>query len=313
MSEREPISRRDFVAGAAVAAAGAAATGLIANPAMAGHHKKHKTRHEICVFTKPFQSLSYNELAERIAELGFDGIEGTIRKGGHIEPEAVPDELPKMVEALTKHGLKMTVMTTSINSVDKVNEAQLRTAAELGIKQYRMYYYKYNLKKPLLDQLKEFRKPLDELAALNAELGISACYQNHSGAQYVGSPIWDLRYLLHEIPREQVGVAFDIRHATIEGGTAWEANFQLIKDWLNVVYVKDAKWVDGNYKAVNVPLGAPDARVNPKFFDILAKSGFAGPVSLHEEYLDHRKPELVPDHLKAIAADFKTLKGWLKS
>ena len=59
----------------------------------------------------------------------------------------------------------------------------------------------------------------------------------------------------------------------------------------------------------NVPLG--EGNVNPRFFRMLADSGFTGPISLHEEYLDHRPPELVPQHLAAIEHDFATLKAWL--
>ena len=57
-------------------------------------------KHPICVFTKPFNSLSFDELADRIAELGFDGIEAPIRRGGHIEPEHVADRLPALVDAM---------------------------------------------------------------------------------------------------------------------------------------------------------------------------------------------------------------------
>ena len=73
------------------------------------------------------------------------------------------------------------------------------------------------------------------------------------------------------------------------------------------VYVKDFRWV--GKKTENVPLG--EGNVDPRFFRMLADSGFRGPISLHEEYLDHRKPELVPQHLAAIKQDFATLKGWL--
>ena len=77
-----------------------------------------KRRNPFCVFTKPFQSLSYDDLADLVAELGFDGIEGTIRPGGHITPEQVPDELPKMVEALRKRNLELTIMASGINNAD---------------------------------------------------------------------------------------------------------------------------------------------------------------------------------------------------
>ena len=79
--------------------------------------------------------LSYDELADLIAELGFDGIEGTIRPGGQITPEQVPDELPKLMAALEKRSLEMTIMASGINNADeKQNVRQLEIASKLGIK-----------------------------------------------------------------------------------------------------------------------------------------------------------------------------------
>ena len=46
--------------------------------------------------------------AETIKELGFDGIEATVRKKGHVLPERVEDDLPRLVEALQKHDLEVT-------------------------------------------------------------------------------------------------------------------------------------------------------------------------------------------------------------
>ena len=136
------MNRRQFIA---TTAAIAAASSSLANA---------RGRNPFCVFTKPFQSLTYDELADLIAELGFDGIEGTIRPGGHITPEQVPDELPKMVEALRKRKLELIIMASGINNADdKLNIQQLQIAAKLGVKRYRMGYHKYDLKQPILKQM----------------------------------------------------------------------------------------------------------------------------------------------------------------
>ena len=267
-------------------------------------------RHQpICVFTKPLQSLSYGEMADRIAELGFDGVEATIRDGGHIEPKDVEVELPKMVDALKKRGLEITVMTSSINDPnDTMTEVQLKVAASLGIKRYRMKYLKYDLNKPVIEQLNNWRPQLRDLAAMNKELGITAIYQNHAGRNYFGAPLWDLGYALSKIPNDQIGVAYDIRHATVEGGMSWPVTLNALMPFINTVYVKDFQWQ--NKKPKNVPLG--EGNIDHSFFKILSKAGFNGPISLHEEYLDHRKPELVPQHLTAMKNDFATLKRLLK-
>ena len=267
-----------------------------------------KIRNPLCVFTKPFNSLSNEELAAKIEQLGFDGIEAPIRPGGHIEPEAVPDELPKLVDALKRRGRTITVLTSDINNPDSaVNEKVLRTAAELGIRYYRMKYFKYDESKPIIRQVDEWTRQISDLAALNKELGITGVYQNHAGRNYFGAAIWDVHRALRNIEPESIGMAYDIRHATAEAGSSWPVGFQLIRPHVKVVYVKDFVW--GEHKPVNVPLGK--GRVSKEFFRLLEKSDFDGPISLHEEYLDHRKPELVPDHWQAIETDLKMLKSWL--
>ena len=42
------------------------------------------SKYRICAFEKFLQDLSYDELADTIAELGFVGIEATVRNKGHV-------------------------------------------------------------------------------------------------------------------------------------------------------------------------------------------------------------------------------------
>lgn len=284
------------------------AASAVVTTRMAQGATETEPRRPICVFTKPFNSLSFDALADRIAELGFDGIEAPIRPGGHVEPTEVEDRLPKLVEALRKRDLEITVMASDVSDPnDPVSVKVLRTAAALGIRRYRMKYLQYDLKRSVVEQLDEWRPKLRDLAAMNRDLGIRAVYQNHAGGNLLGAALWDLKHVLEGIPVDQIGVAYDIRHATVEGGMSWPITFNAIRPHVDTVCVKDFRWV--GKKVENVPLG--EGQVDPKFFKMLADSGFAGPVSLHEEYLDHRKPELVPQHLAAIKQDLATLKGWL--
>ncbi|TWU01699.1 sugar phosphate isomerase/epimerase family protein [Neorhodopirellula pilleata] len=265
-------------------------------------------KHPICVFTKPFNSLSFDELADRIAELEFDGIEAPIRRGGHIEPEQVPDRLPELVDALKQRDLEITVMTSDINDPDDpLTEKVLRTAAILGIKRYRMQYVDYDRKQPIAKQLANWNAQFRDLAAINHDLGILGLYQNHAGAKNMGAAIWDLARVLDGIPVEDLAVAYDIRHAMVEGSQSWPVAFRMIQPHIDTVYVKDYDWND--QKLENVPLG--EGFVNESFFKLLREINFAGPISLHEEYLDHRRPELVPDHLAAIKDDMEQLERWL--
>lgn len=292
------LSRRTFIAGAA----GAAALAL-APPAKAA---KAAPANKVCAFVKFVQTLSYDELADQIAEAGFDGIEATIRDKGQILPEQVADELPKLVEALKKHNLDITIMASSVNSVDQPHtESVLRTAASLGIERYRMEYYRYDLKRSVTEQLAELRPVVKDLAALNRELGIAGLYQNHAGSYAVGATMWDLRELFRDYSTDEFGIAFDIRHATAEAGLSWPVLFNVATPHLGAVYVKDFVWDEK--KPENVPLG--EGRVDKSFFTQLKKANFAGPISLHVEYL----PEAgVAKNFAAMKNDLATLKTWLK-
>ncbi len=293
-----PITRRGFLT---------ATSSLIAAQALA-QNAGDQARNKLCVFTKPFNSLSFDELADKVAELGFDGIEAPIRSGGHIEPTEVERRLPQLVEALARRKLEITVLTSDVNDPsDPLTTRVLRTAATLGIKRYRMKYLKYDFDLPIVDQINNWKPMLKDLAALNHDFGIQGMYQNHAGMKYLGAPLWDLKLALAGIPPEDIGVAYDIRHAAVEGATSWPLTFKMIRPHVTTVYVKDFQWKDKQVQ--NVPLG--QGNVDPEFFKMLAVSGFDGPISLHEEYLNHRQPELVPQHWQAIEKDLATLRRWL--
>jgi len=260
-------------------------------------------QNKFCAFIKFIQQLPYKQLAETVAELGFDGIEATVRDGGHVLPERVEEDLPKLTEALKACGLEVTVMASSVNSLNQPHTKKvLQTASSLGIKRYRLAYYRYDLKRPIVPQLDALKPVLRDLVAFHRELDLQGLYQNHAGATSVGAPIWDLRYLMQNYPPEDLGIAFDIRHATVEGGLAWPLHFRLASPHLGAIYVKDFKWQE-NRKPKNVPLGT--GRVDPKFFGQARAAGFSGPLSLHVEYLP--QAGLAPN-VAALKTDLATLR-----
>lgn len=292
-------SRRHFLRQAALVTG---ATAGFQQPWLAAAQTK---AHPICAFVKFLQELSYEELATTIKRLGFDGIEGTIRPRGQIEPEQVEDELPKLMEALNKEGLKMTIMASGIHRADDpLSVKTLQVASKLGIKRYRMSYYRYDLSKPVSRQLADFRSMARDLADLNKSLGIQAIYQNHAGSRYLGGTIWDLKYILRDIPVEQMAVGFDVRHAKVEGGMSWPVYWNVIQPHLGAVYVKDFIWKNNNVE--NVPLGK--GWVDQKFFTEDRLNAFEGPISLHVEYLHHAGLKANAD---ALETDLATLRKWL--
>lgn len=264
---------------------------------------------EIGAFEKIFQKLSYDEIGRRMAGMGFAGIEAAVRPGGHIEPERAADELPAAVEALKAHGCHIVAMASGINRADQPGaEDLLRLAKKLGIARYRMDYYRYRKNESPRTQLNEFKAQARDLAALNREIGIQAVYQNHAGAALLGAALWDLDEVLGPIPKEEIGIALDLRHALVESGLAWRTGFDLVRPRIAMIYVKDSRWEKG--QPVNVPLGT--GMVTREVFRHAVKGTGTPPMSLHVEYFGHTPlpPEKLGPVMEAHAKDLATLRGW---
>lgn len=275
-------SRRDFIKKSAVVCAGTPfVPKWMISKAKSDHHEL-----KIHLFSKHLQFLDYNEMAERAAEAGFDGLDLTVRKGGHVEPERVTNDLPKAVNAIRKAGMKSIMMATNINnSESQQNRRVLETAAEQDIKYYRLQYYKYLDEKSIPESIVHYQDSLNELGEFNENLGMVGCYQNHAGTR-MGSSIWELYALMMEAGNDGIGAQYDIRHATVEGGLNWSKGLELIRPRIQSIVLKDFKWSqksNGEWHPENVPLG--EGMVDwDKYFKILKSYKLNVPVSLHLEY-----------------------------
>jgi len=298
------ISRRALLRGSAAALAGS-----LLSPGR-GVSPTSSQIPEVSLFTKHFLGLSYDRLAEVLAQLGVVGIEAPIRPGGHLEPAAVEDELPKLVEALRKCGVRITMLTSGINSVSQATrtEAVLRTAKSLGIPRYRMNWYTYDPTKPIWPQVDEVRPRLRDLVALSKEIGILPCYQNHSGAKLMGAGIWDMALLMRDYPADELAWAFDIMHATIEGSTSWPTEVALVRERIGMAFFKNFQWNGAGHR----PSALSEGVVSKGYVDLLKKGGFRGPVCLHVEHLKGSVKDqgYLETAVAATRRDLETLASW---
>jgi hypothetical protein len=57
-------------------------------------------RPPLCLFSKHLPKLNYAELASTVKQIGFEGVDLTVRPGGHVLPERAAEDLPRAVEAI---------------------------------------------------------------------------------------------------------------------------------------------------------------------------------------------------------------------
>src|SRR5450432_1094003 len=138
-----PLTRRALLStGVALCAAG--------NEAQAAEDKPDGGKLKVAIFSKHLQFLQGEALAAGAAEIGFDGIDLAVRSGGHVEPERVRQDLPKLVAAIRRHGLEVPMLTTDIADAETAHaEDVLKTMTELGIHRYRWAALKYDAVRPL--------------------------------------------------------------------------------------------------------------------------------------------------------------------
>ena len=294
------ISRRDFVARSAAVGLGLplADAALAATP-----RAPAAAARPITIFSKPLQWLSFEELGAMVKEIGFDGVNLPVRPNGHVLPERVADDLPRAAEAFRRAGLGLPVITTAIlDPRSPTTEAVLRTASSLGIGYYRLGDLNDPANTPVLAALEGHRARLAELAEVNRRFSISGAYQNHAGTR-VGSPVWDLWHVMRDLDPRWIGIEYDIRHATVEGGSAWPLALRLLAPHIRTIDVKDFIWAknaSGRWAIHNVPLG--EGMVDfPAFFKLVKELGIGGPISIHYEYEPYEsmaKPANQAEHVR---------------
>jgi sugar phosphate isomerase/epimerase len=277
-TEKNPWTRREMLLGAASLAT--------ASSAAAVPDTKPAGKPTLCLFSKHLPHLGYKDLARTLRELGFPGVDLTTRPQGHVLPERVAEDLPKAFEALRSEGIELPMITTGLTSLsDPAARPTLSTAAKLKVPYWKLGYYRYRDLSKFDETLREVKREVEGLAGASRHAGIRGGFHNHSGT-YVGAAIWDHWWILRDTDPQAIGFYFDPCHATIEGGDGgWQIGFQRVAGRIHMVAIKDFYWEKqgGEWKVRMCPLG--EGMVNfPKFFQLLAASGFSGPISLHVEY-----------------------------
>ena len=171
MKKPASFTRRDFIKQSTLASSAlvfplnSIAGGLALNENPSGKNL------EVHLFSKHLQFLNYNDMAEAVAEMGFDGLDLTVRPKGHVLPERVSEDLPKAVEAINKYGLRTVMMTTNV--LDSENQEQrtvLETASKFGFTHYRTGWLTYPENNTISESQAIYGQQFKNLEALNKKL-----------------------------------------------------------------------------------------------------------------------------------------------
>lgn len=288
------IPRRQFLDDSTRAALGmtAAAAAVGADVAASAEEKRaSRPAVEVGAFTKSFQDRPIPEVCRIFKKLGLDGLDLTVRRGGHIEPKNVTEELPRAAEAAKKAGLRILFLTTGITDADADAERVLAAAAKAGVDRIKIGYYRYKNFGTLAKQIVETRKRLESVAKLAGKHGVLPCVHVHSGS-FIPSHGSQLYEMIRDTSPKEVGAYVDPLHMTLEGGRdGWRQGLDILAPWISMCSVKNFDWVKSTrdrkgqqrWKTRTVPVADGICPI-PEFVAALKQTGFRGPFSMHSEY-----------------------------
>jgi sugar phosphate isomerase/epimerase len=271
------------------------------------------------LFTDNLSDLSVERACAAAREAGFDGLDLTLRPGGHVKPASAEVGLAEARRIADAAGVVIPMISTAVTDSDSPHaEAIFAAAAHYGARLVKLGYWEYQPFGTLAKQVDSTRAKLQRIVALGKKYHVLPCVHCHSGRLVAsGGPM--LYLLLKEFAPGEVGAYVDPMHMTIEGGLAgWEMGLDLLAPWIALVGVKNFRWLPADrdrhgqqrWKWEYCPLADGMAPL-PEFFAYLHRLKYDGVVSLHSEYKGGTSFRRLstPELLDQSAADLRYLKG----
>ncbi|MDD4796594.1 MAG: sugar phosphate isomerase/epimerase [Eubacteriales bacterium] len=266
------------------------------------------------VFTKPWKTQPLPELAQRVADMGFDGVEYPLREGYQVQPSDGARGIVNLCAALGNYGVKVTSMAAGIDvyaaeghgEVVGVNEPLLDGCAQAGVPIVRICQ---SLNKALgfHENMDALRRRYDEILPYCEKYGVTLGVQMHYGAADITCS-YDTYLLLKDYDPRYIAAVWDAGHSGLAGESPRYA-LDCLWRHLCMVNFKAAFWHRTN-------AGAPaqwDARwVTGKegmgswaeAVAYLRARGYTGTVCLPAEYSDEAN---VQDYARQDLAYLKEL------
>jgi sugar phosphate isomerase/epimerase len=176
---------------------------------------------KISVFTKPW-TIPLADLGEKVAGLGFDGVELPVRHGYQVTPDRL-GELDQAVASLKTFGL-------SVDSIaGQPTREMIEACGNAGVPIIRICCG-IDLSIGYAASVEKWRRTFDAILPDLERTGVRIGVQNHYGL-FVASAV-GLRQLLEPYDPEHVCAVLDAAHCAVDGEPV-EMAVDIVKDRLN--------------------------------------------------------------------------------
>lgn len=275
------------------------------------------------LFTDNLADLSTEDALRAAQKAGFDGVDLTLRPGGHVLPEQAETGLAAAHQAADRLGMTIAMASTAIVDVTSPNaEDVIAACAHHGVRKIKLGYWRYRPFGDLRQQLDDAKQKLSRIISLAQRYSVLPCVHVHSG-DILANGGGNLYLILQDFSPDDVGAYIDPMHMAVEGGlSGWEMGLDLLAPWIALVGIKNFRWVEKDrdahgqkqYRTQYTPLADGLAPL-PQFMARLKQLGYDGTVSLHSEYKggsSFRRLD-TPELLQQSSADLTYLKQLVES
>lgn len=199
---------------------------------------------QFAVFTKPWKEISLEELADKVADLGFDAVEYPLRAGYQVQPSDGVAGMKRLREVFSSRGIKVASIAGGIdvrfvegsNEVIGVDETLFEGCREAGSKVIRICQ---NMDGALgfHKNIERIRREYDALLPLCEKYGVTLGVQMHCGESISNSA--ETYILLKDYDPKYIAAVWDSGHSGLAGNDPRIA-LDMIWDQLCMVNFKAA-------------------------------------------------------------------------
>jgi sugar phosphate isomerase/epimerase len=281
---------------------------------------------KFAVFTVSTPAMTPEEVAPKLKEYGYDGIEWRVideapnpRGMGfwHGNKSTIPftgfvENAPNIRKLADDNGLEMPALGTYVRAADLGDvETAMKGAVAMGVKRLRVNVARYDGSeafRALWDKDREHYKRVAELAGKH---GVRVLIELHHGSICPSASA--ARLYLDGFDPAEVGVIHDAGNMVYEGYENYRMGLEMLGDYLAHIHVKNARWFPKKYRedksvewmcdAAPVHKGIADVR---ELFKALKAVGYDEWITVEdfstERPLEDRLKENL-EFLKRIAAE----------
>ena len=260
------------------------------------------SNNKFSVFTKPWKTISLEELGALVKDMGFDGVEYPLRDGYQVQPSDGIKGIKRLVEVLGSFGVTVESIAGGIDvkystdnkAVGLNNEELFAGCGETGIKIIRICQ-SLDRKLGFFENIDEIKRIYDAAVPYCEKYNVTVGVQMHCGSSITSSA--ETYMLLKDYNPKHIAAVWDSGHNGLAGtepcfalDTVWDmlcmVNFKAAYWKLRTGPEKDEAVWDAYWTTAQHACGNWMEAVNH-----LKKRGYSGVVCMPAEYSDEPNVE----------------------